>query len=119
MKEIAMPKQKIANILNKVEVVGLKIEKYQKRPTTFTILPALTFRQIGDNIKRQFGPMIILKETYGFQIDVYGDNSSDVSKIVQEVKKQMLLAGYSYLSGNDLDDESVKFRFVMIFERSV
>lgn len=119
MKEITMPKLEIANILRNVEVDGLTIEKYQKKPETFTKLPAITYRQIGDNIKRQFGDMIILKETYGFEISVYGEKSSDVSKIVQEVKKQMLLAGYRYLSGGDDNDEKVKFKFIMVFERSV
>lgn len=119
MKEITMPKQEIVKIINEVKVAGLKIEKYQKRPATFSKLPAITFKQIGDNIKRGFKNTPIQKETYGFQIDVYGDKSDDVSKIVQEVKKQMLLAGYHYLDGHDLDDDAVKFRFVMIFERRV
>ena len=68
-------------------------------------------------LKDSFGKLIILKETYGFQIDVWGEKSSDVSKIVKEVKKQMLLAGYIYISGNDFDDPSNLFRFIMIFER--
>lgn len=119
MKDIIMPKQEIANILNKVKVVGLDIKKYQKKPATFSILPAITFFQNGDSIKRQFGEMVILKETYSFQIDVWANTSSEVSKIVQAVKKQVLLAGYSYIIGNDLDDPSGIFRFVMIFERKV
>lgn len=119
MKEITMPKQEIANILNKIKVKGLNIEKYQKKPQKFVNLPAITFFQNGDNIKRQFGKMIILKETYSFQIDVWGKTSSDVSKIVKEVKKQMLLAGYIYITGNDFDDPSNLFRFIMIFERRI
>lgn len=119
MKEIAMPKQEIVNILNKLKVEGINIKKYQKKPETFTSLPAVTYRQIGDNIKRQFGKMIILKETFGFEISVFADDSSEVSKIVQEVKKQMLLSGYRYLSGGDDEDSKVKFKFVMVFERSV
>ena len=62
MKEIAMPKLEIANILKKVKVDGLDIAKHQKKPETFTKLPAITYRQIGDSIKRQFGDLIILKE---------------------------------------------------------
>lgn len=119
MKEIIMPKQEIANILQKVKVTGLNIEKCQKKPEKFTKLPAITFFQNRDSIQRQFGEMIILKETYGFQIDVWGKKSSDVSKIVKEVKKQMLLAGYRYTTGNDFDDPSGLFRFIMIFERSI
>lgn len=119
MKEIIMPKKEIANILQKVKVTGLNIEKYQKKPEKFTKLPAITFFQNRDSIKRQFGEMVILKETYGFQIDVWGEKSDEVSKIVKEVKKQMLLAGYSYVTGNDLDDPSGLFRFTMIFERSI
>lgn len=119
MKEIAMPKLEIANILKKVKVDGLDIAKHQKKPETFTKLPAITYRQIGDSIKRQFGDLIILKEIYGFEISVFGDKSSDVSKIVQEVKKQMLLAGYRYLSGGDDEDSKAKFKFIMVFERSV
>ena len=118
MKEIAMPKLEIANILQKVKVEGLDISKYQKKPKTFTKFPAITYRQIGDNIKRQFGEMIILKETYGFEISVYGQKSADVSKIVKEIKKQMLLAGYRYLTGSD-DDRDDNFKFIMIFERSI
>ena len=49
-----MPKQEIANILSKVEVKGLSIEKYQRKPEKFVKLPAITFFQNGDNIKRQF-----------------------------------------------------------------
>ena len=45
MKEIIMPKQEIANILQKVKVTGLNIEKYQKKPEKFTKLPAITFFQ--------------------------------------------------------------------------
>ena len=60
MKEIAMPKQEIAKILKNVNVSGMSIEKYQKKPEKFTKFPAITYRQIGDNIKRQFGEMIIL-----------------------------------------------------------
>ena len=119
MKEIIMPKQEIANILQKVKVTGLNIEKCQRKPEKFTKLPAITFFQNRDSIQRQFGEMVILKETYGFQIDVWGKKSSDVSKIVKEVKKQMLLAGYKYTSGNDFDDPSGLFRFIMIFERSI
>lgn len=119
MKEIAMPKQEIAKIIKNVNVSGMSIEKYQKKPEKFTKFPAITYRQIGDNIKRQFGEMIILKETYGFEISVFGDKSTDVSKVVQEVKRQMLLAGYRYLSGGDDEDEKAKFKFIMIFERSV
>ena len=119
MKEITMPKLEIAKILQKVKVDGLEIEKHQKKPEKFTKFPAITYRQIGDNIKRQFGEMVILKETYGFQISVFGDKSTDVSKVVQEVKKQMLLAGYRYLSGGDDEDEKAKFKFIMVFERSV
>ena len=114
-----MPKQEIANILQKVKVTGLNIEKCQKKPEKFTKLPAITFFQNRDSIQRQFGEMVILKETYGFQIDVWGKKSSDVSKIVKEVKKQMLLAGYKYTTGNDFDDPSGLFRFIMIFERSI
>ena len=119
MKEIIMHKQEIATILNKVEVDGLHIGKYQKKPETFAKLPAITYRQIGDSIKRQFGKMIILRETFGFEITVWGKSSSEVSKIVREVKKQMLLAGYLYLTGNDDDDNTVNFKFIMVFERSV
>lgn len=119
MKEITMSKREIANILQKVNVEDLPIEKYQKRPETFTKLPAITYKQIGDNIKRQFGEMIILKETFGFEISVYGKKSSDVSLVVQEVKKQMLLAGYRYLTGGDDEDETVNFKFTMVYERSV
>lgn len=119
MKDITMPKLEIANILKKVKVEGLNIEKHQKCPETFTKLPAITYRQIGDSIKRQFGKMIILKETYGFEISVFGNTSSDVSKIVKEVKKQMLLSGYRYLSGSDGEDTKAKFKFIMVFERSV
>ena len=119
MKEIIMPKQEIANILQKVKVTGLNIEKCQRKPEKFTKLPAITFFQNRDSIQRQFGEMVILKETYGFQIDVWGKKSSDVSKIVKEVKKQMLLAGYKYTTGNDFDDPSGLFRFIMIFERSI
>ncbi len=119
MKEITMPKLEIANILKKAKVDGLKIEKHQKKPETFTKLPTITYRQIGDSIKRQFGKMVILKETFGFEISVFGNTSSDVSKVVQEVKKQMLLAGYRYLSGGDDEDEKAKFKFIMVFERSV
>lgn len=118
MKEIIMPKLEIANILKKVKVDGLNIEKYQKKPETFTKLPAITYRQIGDSIKRQFGEMIVLKETFGFEISVFGNTSLEVSKIVQEVKKQMLLAGYRYLSGGDDEDSKAKFKFIMVFERS-
>lgn len=119
MKEIAMPKREIAKILNKVEVNGIDISKYQKKPKTFTKLPAITYKQIGDNIKRQFGEMIILKETFGFEISVFGNKSSEVSSIVQEIKKQMLLAGYRYLTGGDDEDETVNFKFTMVYERSV
>lgn len=119
MKEIIMPKREIANILQKVNVKGLKIEKYQKKPKTFSKFPAITYKQIGDTIKRQFGEMIILKETFGFEISVYGEKSSDVSLIVQEIKKQMLLAGYRYLTGGDDEDETVDFKFTMVYERSV
>ena len=118
MKEITMPKLEIAKILKNINVSGMSIEKYQKKPEKFTKLPAITYRQIGDNIKRQFGEMIILKETFGFEISVYGDKSSDVSLIVQETKKQMLLAGYRYLSGGDDEEDKAKFKFVMVFERS-
>lgn len=119
MKEIAMPKQEIANILKKVKVEGFDIAKHQKKPEAFTKFPAITYRQIGDIIKRQFGDMMILKETYGFEISVFGNKSSDVSKVVQEVKKQMLLAGYRYLSGGDDEDAKANFKFIMVFERSV
>lgn len=119
MKEITMPKLEVANILKKVKVEGLEISKHQKKPETFTKLPAITYRQIGDSIKRQFGDMVILKETYGFEISVFGDKSNDVSKIVQEVKKQMLLAGYRYLNGGDDEDSKAKYKFIMVFERSV
>ena len=112
MKEIAMPKREIAKILSKVEVEGIDIAKFQKKPKTFTKLPAVTYKQIGDNIKRQFGEMVILKETYGFE-------SLDVSSIVREIKKQMLLAGYRYLTGGDDEDETVNFKFTMVYERSV
>lgn len=117
MKEISMPKTEIADILKKVKVTGLTIEKYQKKPKTFTRLPAITFFQNGDKVKRQFGNLVILKEIYSFQIDIWGEKSSDVSKITQEVKKQMLLAGYSYVDGHDFDDPSGLFRFITIFER--
>ena len=120
MKEISMPKREIANILNKVKVEGIDdIAKFQKKPKTFTALPAITYKQIGDSIKRQFGEMIVLKETFGFEISVYGKKSSDVSLIVKEVKKQMLLAGYRYLTGSDDEDETVDFKFTMVYERSV
>ncbi len=119
MKEIAMPKREIAKILSKVEVEGIDIAKFQKKPKTFTKLPAVTYKQIGDNIKRQFGEMVILKETYGFEISVYGNKSLDVSSIVREIKKQMLLAGYRYLTGGDDEDETVNFKFTMVYERSV
>mgnify|MGYP004522806771 FL=1 len=119
MKEITMPKREIAKILNKVEVSGIDISKYQKKPKTFTKLPAIAYKQIGDNIKRQFGKMIILKETFGFEISVFGNKSSEVSSIVQEIKKQMLLAGYRYLAGGDDEDETVNFKFTMVYERSV
>lgn len=119
MKELIMPKQEIANILKNVKVTGLNIEKYQRKPEKFTKLPAITFFQNGDSVRRQFGKMVVLKETYSFQIDVWGEKSSDVSKIVKEVKKEMLMAGYSYISGNDFDDPSGLFRFIMIFERKV
>lgn len=119
MKEITMPKLEIANILKKVKVEGLDIRKHQKKPETFVKFPTITYRQIGDSIKRQFGKMIILKETYGFEISVFGDKSSDVSKVVQEVKKQMLFAGYRYLNGGDSEDTKAKFKFIMVFERSV
>lgn len=119
MKEITMPKLEIAKILKNVKVDGLEVEKYQKKPETFAKFPAITYRQIGDSIKRQFGKMIILKETFGFEISVFGNTSSDVSKIVREVKKQMLLSGYRYLSGGDDEDTKAKFKFIMVFERSV
>ena len=119
MKEITMPKLEIAKILKGVNVEGLKIEKYQKKPETFAKLPAITYRQIGDSVKRQFGDMIILKETFGFEISVFGNTSNEVSRIVREVKKQMLLSGYRYLSGGDDEDEKVNYKFVMVFERSV
>ena len=119
MKEIAMPKQEIAKILSGVKVEGISISKFQKKPKTFTKLPAITYKQIGDVIKRQFGESIILKETYGFQVSVYGNKSEEVSKISKEVKRQMLLAGYLYLNGSDDEDETVNYKFVMIFERSV
>lgn len=117
MKEIVMPKSEIANILSKVKVSGLTIQKYQKKPETFTKLPAITFFQKGDSIKRQFGEIVILKETYSFQIDIWGEKSSDVSQITKELKKQMLLEGYIYVDGHDMDDPSGLFRFVTIFER--
>lgn len=119
MKEITMPKLEIANILKNVKVEELDIEIYQKKPETFTNFPVVTYRQIGDSIKRQFGDMIILKETYGFEISVFGKKSSDVSKVVKEVKKQMLLAGYRYLSGGDDEDTKANFKFIMVFERSI
>lgn len=114
--EISMPKQEIANIIKSIEVDGLKIEKYYKKPITFSTLPAITYSQNLDSIHNGFN-QTIQKENYGFQIDVWGKKSSDISKIVRELKKQCILNRYIVVNGNDIEDPSDLYRYVLIVER--
>lgn len=105
----------IAKILKDIKVDDLEIEKYHKKPKTFTKFPAITYHLAADRIK----PFLKneFDEKGSFQIDIWSDKVSDISKIVIEVKKAFLSKGFFYVSGNDFDDPSGLARFLMIFER--
>lgn len=113
---ISMPKQEIVEIIKRINIDGMNIEKYQKKPSSFTKLPAITYSQNQDSIKVGFGKQIQF-ENYGFQIDVWGNKSIEVSKIVNLLKKELILNNFKIINGQDLDDPSGLYRYILIIER--
>lgn len=100
----------IAKMLLELKVTGMKIEKYQSKPQKFTKLPAITYSMINDNIDYAFKG--IKRQNSIFQIDIWAETNSEISKILIELKKACLKNQIYYRGGNDIQDPSGIKRFI-------
>lgn len=112
--EIENHKLKIAKVIKEVKVEGLDIQKYQYKPKTFTKLPAITYSLTTESIAMQFRG--IGRQRATFQINIWGEKSTDISKILIELKKEMIQNGIFFVNGGDFEDPSGIKRYICSFE---
>lgn len=104
----------IVKAIKDVTVDGLEIQKYASKPETFTKLPAITYSSIYDSLDYSFKG--IKREKGIFQVDIWAEKNSDISKILIELKKKMFEFGYFYRFGSELNEPSGIKRYVTNFE---
>lgn len=100
-------KKEIYEILKSVEVEGLDIVVYQERPEVVAKTPCITFR-VEDNAPEY----TLLKEIYlqkvKVVVDLWGSNSVETGKMLEEVEKKMRANDYLLTFSADVLDDTGK-----------
>ena len=113
--KITNQKIEISKIIKNINVEGLEISKYHRKPKTFAKLPAITYFQTKDSVKSFFNKEN--EEKVSFQVDIWANNGSELSKVVKATKEIFLLNNYYIINGYDFDDPSGIDRYILEIDR--
>lgn len=106
--------KKIYSLIKDIEVQGVVLKKFHQGSNAIKQLPCLVYFITNEDVDYCFKG--VSRENATFQIDVYSENKSEISKIVAEVKKVMFKNNVKYIRGLELGSNENIGRYVLQFK---